>query len=276
MNDSKYRSKISSYFQPYLEIAQRFGAGCIVGSVTWRANADWGDRLGYSKQSLADINRSAIDLCCEIRSRASGTSERPIVISACLGPRGDGYASGSKMAPDEAQGYHEVQIGTFVGTPADFVTAASLNDVDEAIGIARAAKAVGMPVVESFTLGSDGNLPNGQTLEAAINQVDVACDGYVSYYGINCAHVSHFEHLLVEAKPWSKRLRAIRANASKRSHAELDGSPQLDFGNPKEFGDDYRRLKEVAQQLNILGGCCGTDHRHLEQVAMACLEKVSE
>ena len=271
LDDSRHRERITSYFQPYIEIAQRFSAGFVIGSVTWRASEDWGRRLGYSKESLADANRSAIELCCAIRSASSDGGEQSMVVSACLGPRGDAYMPGSLMTADESQLYHEVQLGTLVETAADMITAASLNYVEEAIGIARAAKAIGMPLVESFTLGTDGALPNGETLEQAILQVDEATDGYVSYFGINCAHSTHFKHLFVDAKPWTKRIRAVRANASKLSHQDLDNSTNLDTGDPEEFGRDYGRLKAAARQLNILGGCCGTDHRHIEQIAMSCL-----
>ncbi|MBT5705894.1 homocysteine S-methyltransferase family protein [Verrucomicrobia bacterium] len=274
LDDSKYRELVSSYFQPYIGIAQRFRSGFVIGSVTWRASEDWGRLLGYSKASLADANRTAIGLCDSIREASD--AEVPMVISGCLGPRGDGYMPGAAMTADESRLYHEVQLGTFVETAADMVTAASLNYVEEAIGIARAAREMGMPLVESFTLGTDGALPNGESLEQAILHVDEATDGYVSYFGINCAHATHFEHLLVEAKPWTKRIRAVRANASKRSHQELDGSTELDTGDPVEFGRDYGRLKAAAGQLNILGGCCGTDHRHIEQIAMSCLGNPSQ
>jgi len=275
LDDSEYRKLIFSYFQPYVDIAQRFRSGFVIGSVTWRASQDWGRRLGYSKESLAEANRAAIELCCAIRGQ-SDAFEVPMVVSGCLGPRGDGYMPGAVMTADESQLYHEVQLGTFVETAADMVTAASMNYVEEAIGIARAAKAMGMPLVESFTLGTDGALPNGQTLEQAILQVDEATDGYVSYFGINCAHATHFEHLLVEANPWTKRIRAVRANPSKRSHQDLDSSTELDSGDPVEFGRDYGRLKAAARQLNILGGCCGTDHRHIEQIAISCLDNASQ
>jgi S-methylmethionine-dependent homocysteine/selenocysteine methylase len=275
LDDSRHRELIASYFQPYLEIARRFEAGFVIGSVTWRASEDWGRRLGYSKESLAEANRSAIELCCAIRDGADAFGQS-IVISGCLGPRGDGYTPGAAMSVDESQLYHEIQMGTLVDTAADMVTAASLNYVEEAIGIAKAAKAMGMPLVESFTLGTDGALPNGDTLEKAILQVDQATDGYVSYFGINCAHATHFEHLFRETKPWTKRIRAVRANASNLSHQELDSSTELDTGAPVEFGRNYRRLKDSARQLNVLGGCCGTDHRHIEQIATSCLRNPSQ
>ena len=175
------------------------------------------------------------------------------------------------MSEREAEAYHGEQIETFAGTAADLVTAITMNYVEEAIGIARAAEGAGMPVVISFTVETDGRLPTGQTLPAAIEQVYAVTSGYPSYYMINCAHPTHFEHVLAEGQTWAKRIRGLRANASRQSHAELNESPELDPGDPVELGMQYARLKERLPQLNVLGGCCGTDHRHVEQIASACL-----
>jgi homocysteine S-methyltransferase len=145
-----------------------------------------------------------------------------------------------------------------------------MNYVEEAIGIAQAAKKAGMPVVLSFTVETDGNLPTGQTLQSAIEQVDEVTDGYPAYYMINCAHPTHFEHIVAEGGTWLDRVRGLRANASHRSHAELDEAPDLDEGNPVELGVQYARLKNRIATLNVMGGCCGTDHRHVEQIVQAC------
>ena len=175
------------------------------------------------------------------------------------------------MSDREAEAYHAEQVDTFADTAADMVTAITMNYVEEALGIARAAESAGMPAVISFTVETDGRLPTGQTLRAAIEQVDAATSGYPAYYMINCAHPTHFEHLLAEAEPWTKRIRGLRANASRKSHAELNESPKLDIGDPVELGIQHARLKQRLPQLNVLGGCCGTDHRHVEQIATACL-----
>jgi S-methylmethionine-dependent homocysteine/selenocysteine methylase len=174
------------------------------------------------------------------------------------------------MTEKEAEIYHDKQIRVFEDSAADMVTAITMNYVEEAIGIARAAEHAAMPAALSFTVETDGKLPTGQTLRAAIEQVDAATSSYPSYYMINCAHPTHFEHVLAEGEPWTRRIRGLRANASRKSHAELNESPELDVGNPVELGLEHAQLKRRLAQLNVMGGCCGTDHRHVEQIAAAC------
>jgi len=260
---------LRKYFRTYAGLAQRYGTGLILESATWRASADWGTKLGYGAKEMADVNRRAIGLLEEIRSEFEGNANK-IVISGCLGPRGDGYNPVHTMSEKDAESYHRSQIQAFEGTAADMVTAITMNYVDEAVGIARAAENAGMPVVISFTVETDGRLPTGQTLRAAIEQVDSATSRYPSYYMINCAHPTHFEHVLAEGEPWAQRVRGLRANASRKSHAELNESPELDIGDPLELGMQHAQLKRRLPQLNVMGGCCGTDHRHVEQIAAAC------
>jgi S-methylmethionine-dependent homocysteine/selenocysteine methylase len=174
------------------------------------------------------------------------------------------------MTQKEAEAYHDKQVRVFEDSAADMVTAITMNYVEEAIGIAQAAQRAAMPVAISFTVETDGRLPTGQSLRTALEQVDAATSSYPSYYMINCAHPTHFEHLLAEAQPWTHRLRGLRANASRKSHAELNESPELDIGNPAELGQQHAQLKRRLGQLNVMGGCCGTDHRHIEQIAAAC------
>ena len=260
---------LRKYFRTYAEIAKQFGTGLILESATWRANADWGTRLGYTPEVLADANRRAIHLLEEVRNEYE-TERTPVVISGCLGPRGDGYVPDRAMSEQEAAAYHRDQIETLAGSAADMVCAITMNYVEESLGIARSAQRADMPVAISFTVETDGNLPTGQTLKAAIEQVDDATSGYPCYYMINCAHPAHFEHVLAEGGLWLDRIRGLRANASRKSHAELNESPELDVGNPVELGSQYARLKTRLPRLNVMGGCCGTDHRHVEQIAEAC------
>jgi S-methylmethionine-dependent homocysteine/selenocysteine methylase len=194
-----------------------------------------------------------------------------MVISGCIGPRGDGYTPENLMSADEAQQYHTPQIETFRDTQADLVSAITINYVEEAIGITRAAMQAGMPVVISFTVETDGRLPTGQTLQSAIETVEGATQNAPAYYMINCAHPTHFADALAGGEAWTKRIRGLRANASKKSHAELEESTELDAGNPQELGASYRELRSLLPNLTVLGGCCGTDHRHVDQIAHACV-----
>lgn len=262
---------LRKYFRTYAEIAKRFGTGLILESATWRASADWGKKLGYTPAELDDANRRAIHLLEELRSEYE-TEQMPIVISGCIGPRGDGYVPDRAMSAHEAEAYHREQIETLAGTAADMVCAITMNYVEEAIGITRAAQRANMPVAISFTVETDGTLPTSQPLKGAIEEVDDATSGYPSYYMINCAHPSHFDQVLTNGAGWVQRIRGLRANASRMSHTQLNEASELDAGNATELGQEYADLKERLPQLNVMGGCCGTDHRHIEQIASACLQ----
>ncbi len=263
------RAMLRAYFEPYLAIAREHGHGFILDTPTWRANPDWGERLGYTPEALAAINRRSVDLLVELREAEAG-KDIPIVINGVLGPRGDGYKVELRMTAEEAERYHEAQIDDFRATEADMVSAITMTYPEEAIGIARAARAHGMPAVIAFTVETDGRLPSGDTLGAAIQQVDEATGGSPAYYMVNCAHPLHFEDALAADEPWRRRIRGIRANASTLSHAELDNATELDPGDPADLGRRYRELRERLGGLAVVGGCCGTDHRHIAAICTAC------
>jgi S-methylmethionine-dependent homocysteine/selenocysteine methylase len=263
------RQALRKYFRAYADLAQRFETGLVLESATWRASSDWGARQGYGRQELAEANRAAIELLEDIRAELPRSVAA--VISGCLGPRGDGYNPDHVMSAAEARDYHQEQIDTFSDTAADMVTAITMNYVEEGTGIALAARRAEMPVAISFTVETDGRLPTGQPLDAAIAELDAASGGYPAYFMLNCAHPTHFEAVLAAGGAWTRRIRGLRANASRRSHAELNDSPDLDSGNPVELGLQYAMLKKRALPgMNVLGGCCGTDQRHVEQIARAC------
>mgnify|MGYP001792407282 FL=1 len=256
---------LHNYFNIYGELAQTYKMGLVLDSPTWRANADWGRRQGYGAAALADINRRAIALL-QITRNTYATPESPIVISGCIGPRGDGYSPDNLMTIAEAEQYHQAQINTFRDTAADLVSAFTITYPQEAIGIARAAQKAQMPVVIAFTVETNGKLPTDMSLEEAIYIVDQATDSYPAYYMINCAHPIHFDRVILNQDPWVERIRGIRANASMMSHAELDESETLDEGNPQDLGERFYKLKQQLPHLSVLGGCCGTDHRHIEAI----------
>lgn len=261
---------LANYFRTYATMARNYQVGLILESATWRANPDWGTKLGYSSTELTEMNRKAIALLHSIRQEYE-TENCPMVISGCVGPRGDGYIPADAMTAPEAADYHRAQIETFRDAEADLVTAITMNDVEEAIGITQTAQSAGMPVVISFTVETDGNLPTGQSLKDAIAQVDATTHHAPAYYMINCAHPTHFADILTPGEAWIDRIRGLRANASTKSHAELNESETLDDGNPVELGNQYRDLRAQFPQITILGGCCGTDDRHVEAICKACL-----
>ena len=259
------RAALTRYFEPYLDVARRHATGFVLEATTWRANPAWGAQLGYSLDDLAEANRRSIRFLEEIREREEQPG-RPFVISAAIGPEGDTYDPENHLTADEAEAFHSWQIGVLADTAADLVTGPTITYVEEALGIVRAAAAAGMPVVISFTVETDGRLPSGQPLAEAIEQVDRETDGVAAYFMVNCAHPSHFLPTLDGPGPWH-RILGIRANASTKSHAELDESEVLDDGDPAELAHGYQAIRERLPQLTVLGGCCGTDHRHIATVA---------
>ena len=250
------------YYAPYLALAVEHDAGFIAESPTWRASPRWAAQLGYSDQALDSFNRRAIELMEELKAAYPRT-----VISGCIGPSDDGYSPSELLSEHAAEEYHATQIATFATTAADMVTAITMTYTAEAVGIANAATGYGLPVAISFTVETDGRLPSGQSLGDAIREVDDATGAAPAYYMVNCAHPTHFEHVL--DGPWVERIRGLRANASARSHEELDAATTLDEGDPHDLGTRYRALKASLPRLNVLGGCCGTDHRHVQAIAGA-------
>jgi homocysteine S-methyltransferase len=268
--DEAGRERLRRYFAPYFDTAGARGVGFILDTVTWRANTDWGLKLGYSPEALANVNRNAVAFCEELRD-GHGCERTPIVVNGVLGPRGDGYRADTRMTAAEAERYHAPQIAAFAEAGADMASAITMNYPDEAIGIARAARRAGLPVAISFTVETDGRLPSGEMLKEAIEAVDRATGSTPAYFMINCAHPTHFEAAIEAGEPWLDRIRGIRANASTLSHAELDAATELDAGDPADLGRRYRDLRERMRRFSVMGGCCGTDHRHIAAICEACL-----
>lgn len=270
LKDETGRQILRRYYERYLAIAAAERTGFVLESATWRASPDWAERLGMTPGELELYNRDAIQLLLDLRgawkSRVPG-----IVVSGCVGPRGDGYDPGQVMTAMEAQAYHAPQVATYAAAGADMICAITMTNIPEAIGVVRAAKATGLPVAISFTVETDGRLPTGQTLADAIETVDAATGDGPAYYMINCAHPTHFAEALETEAAWLKRVRGLRANASKRSHEELNDSADLDDGDPEELAQEHAALLRRHGQIRVLGGCCGTDHRHVAAISRACV-----
>jgi S-methylmethionine-dependent homocysteine/selenocysteine methylase len=266
--DSAGELALRKYFASYAQLAKEHAVGCVLETPTWRASADWGAKLGYSTDEIREINRRAVALLHEVRAQYESPSA-PIVVSGCIGPRGDGYDPETFMSATEAERYHGAQAAAFRDADADCVTAITMTYPNEAVGVVRAAQSAGMPVVISFTVETDGRLPNGAPLREAIEEVDAETGGAPAYYMINCAHPTHFSGVLTPGAPWTARIRGLRANASTKSHAELDESTELDIGDPAELARQYRDLRATLPNLTVVGGCCGTDRRHVDAICRA-------
>jgi homocysteine S-methyltransferase len=267
LDDENGVEALRNYYAPYVEIARKQGVGIILDTPTWRANPDWGVRLGYSPDALADIDRRGVALLEHLRANAG--DKPPLVISGCVGPRGDGYRADESMSAAEAEEYHAPQIATFAEAAADMISALTLTYANEAVGIVRAAQEAAIPAVVSFTLETDGCLPSGQPLQEAIEEVDSKTTGAAAYFMINCAHPTHFADVFDNGGAWIDRIRGLRANASVKSHAELDEADELDEGDPVELAQQYSALSTRLRNLTVVGGCCGTDHRHVAAISAA-------
>ncbi len=269
LSTEKGRTVIWDYYRDYLQLANEKARHFILEAPTWRANPDWAEPLGYTLEELLQLNRDAVDMMVALRDKYAVKGNK-VVISGCIGPRGDGYVADNAMTVEQARQYHGLQIQTIADSAADMVSAMTMNYLEEAIGITLAAQDADIPVVISFTTETNGRLPSGETLQQAITRVDAATNQGPVYYMINCAHPDHFRDALASNAPWVHRIRSIRANASRKSHQELDESTELDRGNPAEFGSLYAQLRQSFPQLTVLGGCCGTDLQHISSVEHHC------
>lgn len=266
--DSKGREAMANYFRGFLSLARDMDAGYILDSQTWKAHMHWADALGANEAELRAVNHASVDMIVQLRKEFSDNA-KPIVLNAVIGPQGDAYAPEAEVAAHQAEEYHSKQIGWLAETPVDMVTALTFTQSDEAIGLVRAAVAAKLPVVVSFTVETEGDLPTGQPLSEAITAVDEATDSAAAYFMVNCAHPDHFLHVLEDDQAWASRIRGVRANASRKSHAELDESTTLDDGNPDELAAQYQLIGEKLPNLNVYGGCCGSDLRHVVAIANA-------
>jgi S-methylmethionine-dependent homocysteine/selenocysteine methylase len=254
------RAMLERYYAGYARIARRVGAGLMLDSPTWRANPDWGELLGYSTRSLNDINRRTIEWLTQLRE-VYAPDLTQVLISGVVGPRGDGYRPDGSSDPDEAAAYHLPQLEAFADAGADLATAYTLTDVGEAVGIVEAAREVGISVAISFTVETDGRLAGGASLAQAVDEVDGA--GGPEYFLVNCSHPTHIARALADRGPWRRRIRGLRPNASIKSHAELDQADELDEGDPAALAAALGLLMDALPAVSIIGGCCGTDARHV-------------
>lgn len=261
------RALLGEYYRRFTEIAAAVGAGVVLEAPTWRANPDWAAALGHDRAELGRLIDASIEL---VRRAGDGWAhDAPFVVSGTVGPRGDGYRIDTAMTPEESAAYHSFQIERMAAAGADVVTAMTMGYVGEAAGVALAARDAGVPVVLSFTLETDGRLPSGTTLSDAIAETDELTGAAPLHYMLNCAHPTHFEHVLDGSAPWASRIGGLRANASTLSHAELDEMVELDAGDPVDLAERYVDLRATLPALRVIGGCCGTDDRHVEAIAAA-------
>jgi homocysteine S-methyltransferase len=262
------RRHLAEYIGDFVSLADQYDAGLVLETPTWRANRDWGGQLGYSRDDLRRVAHESVELADGTRSSRKSTGTT--LISGCVGPRGDGYVPGTTMSAPDAAAYHAQQIGDLADAGADLVTSFTFSYVEEGTGFAAAAAERGIPAVVGFTVETDGRLATGMPLGEAIETVDAATGSSVAWYMVNCAHPDHIGAGVPDGSdPWTERVGAVRSNASRMSHAELDEAQELDAGDPAEFGRDSVGLRRTFPNLRVVGGCCGTDIRHVTAIADA-------
>jgi homocysteine S-methyltransferase len=261
------KAALRRYYRRYLDLAAATpDAGFILESPTWRASSDWGAKLGYDAQALARLNREAMGLMQELRDAYATRIAGDVVLSGCIGPRGDGYVAGEVMTDAEASAFHTAQAMALALGGAELITGITMTSSAEAVGVARAAAAAGLPNVLSFTVETDGRLPSTETLREALLRTEGLAEARPAYYMINCAHPTHFDTVLPTLGDLAGRIHGLRANASVRSHTELNEATELDPGDPRDLGDRYQRLHRQLPGLRVVGGCCGTNHRHIQAI----------
>jgi len=263
LDDPAGRELLASYVGGFLQLAAEQGTGFVLETPTWRANPAWGPSVGYDAEALRRVNQDAVGFARALADR----HDVKAAVSGCVGPRGDGYVPGDLLSPEQAFEHHRAQVTDLAEAGADLVTSFTLSYSDEAVGFVGAASAAGIPAVVGFTVETDGRLPSGEGLGAAIERVDHLTGGYAAWFMLNCAHPEHVAPGLAGAGEWRQRVGALRANASRMSHTELDAVETLDDGDPAELAAGYLGLRPLLPGVRVLGGCCGTDLRHVTAIA---------
>jgi len=277
-DDEHYARLDRTYLRPIADAAARSGHGLILDALVWRASSDHMLAAGYREADVQRLNALGVARARQSLSdwRAQAgihADDCPALVAGDVGPRGDAYARGAVLTPETARAYHRPQLEALCTAGVDLLTALTLPSLAEALGVAKAAREIGMPIVVSPTVETHGHLPDGTPLGELVQRIDDATGGYPSFYMVNCAHPSHVLPVLDAAahrhEPWLQRFRGFRANASAKSHAELDESPTLDRGNPRQLGQQMAALARRFD-LKVVGGCCGTDTEHIVAIAEHC------
>ncbi|GAA1996666.1 homocysteine S-methyltransferase family protein [Nocardioides kribbensis] len=263
VDDERGRELLEHYYLGYADVARRVGAGLLLETPTWRAGAEWAASLGHDVHAAAGLNHRAVDLVQALRGRL--TDLLAVRVVGTIGPLGDGYVAGERLDPDDAASRHLPQVAALAGAGVDAVTAYTLTGAAEAVGVVRSARSVGVPVAVSFTVETDGTLPDGTALADAVRRLEreAPADGYL----VNCAHPDHVARALDGGDDggggWRHRVIGLRPNASTLSHAELDAAETLDEGDLDLLVDRTEYLRQRLPALRVLGGCCGTDVSHV-------------
>lgn len=266
LKNERAMADLRDMYTQYLDVVAETGFAALLSGLDYRASPDWGRLLGYSPQGLADVQVQCIDFLRDVAAPYAGQISE-ICYAGIIGPRGDAYGSGGTMTADEAQDYHSTQLTTLKGLDVDLAWAATFNNIPEAVGVARAAASIGVPVCIAFTLTSDHRLRSGPSLREAVETVDRETgDARPIGYGINCSHPLEYAPAL-EPGDWFRRVRSIRPNAALMDKIALCKLNHLEEGDPVELGQQLGDLARDNPQIDMWGGCCGSWDKHLREIA---------
>jgi homocysteine S-methyltransferase len=266
LDDPAALADLKAMYGKVLDVAAEHGFAVMISGLDYRGSPDWGERLGYSRDGLADALERSIAFLRDVARPYRGQIAE-ILIGGQVGPRGDAYSLNRTITADEAEDYHSFQLGVLRRSEVDFVWAATFNNVPEAVGVARAAARIGVPLGIAFTLDGNHRLKSGPSLKEAIERVDAeAGEARPDFYGINCSHPLEFEPAL-EPGDWIRRLRCLRPNASAKDKIDLCKIGHLEDGDPADLGLRIGSLARRYPHMDIFGGCCGTWAPHLDEIA---------
>lgn len=268
------REALREYYRPFVELAAETGMRLMLDTPTWRANPDWvalvegvvgveGPEAGAARERalgtrVAALSAAAVSLVHDCARVLPG-----VTVNGVVGPRFDDYVADERMSPRAAAEYHAPQVRALAESGADRVTAVTMLDAAEGIGVVRAAGIAGIPAVVSFTVGADGRLADGSTVAEAIREVDEATGAAALGFAVNCAHPDEVAAGLGGGEPELSRLLGFRLNAA-RAEAEDGGGDA-----PEAFAAAFARLAALAPAAELYGGCCGTDAPHIAALAEA-------
>jgi len=254
-------------YRRYLDVVARHRLSALMGGLDYRASPDWGALLGYSREGLAEANLRSIAFLRELAAEYADDIAQ-ILIAGYVGPRGDAYKVNRTITAPEAEDYHAAQLATLREADVDLAWALTFNNIPEAIGVARAAAGIGVPLAISFTLDGASRLSSGPSLAEAIETVEAATGAAApAFYTLNCSHPLEFEPALSTQGDWIERVRGFRPNASKMDKIALCKLGHLEEGDPVELGRLMGALARRYPHMDVWGGCCGTGDVHLDEIA---------
>ena len=260
--DPNGRFALKSLWQEYINIAKKYGLPFLATTPTRRANKERVEQADYNFSIVIDN----VKFLRKIRQQ----SNLEMYVGGLMGCKGDAYTGENALSESDARAFHKWQADLFRAAEADFLYAGIMPTLPEATGMAQAMSDTGLPYIISFTIQKDGKLIDGTTISKAIATIDNSVDEKPICYMTNCVHPSIVYEAL--SQPFNQnnlvrnRFLGIQANTSPLSYSELDESLDLKCSDPIQFAEDMLKLRDISN-IKIFGGCCGTDNRHMEQVA---------